>query len=138
MLVMGKKTIQAIIKPTATVSTEEQSTPQPKPPPAVSYQSRRGRDNNSQPRCFVCGKIGHLSYDCREGKRNPGGTGLLCMTPLDSEREAELQPHYISGCISGKTVLKHVGGLGLHKNTDSPEICFRCQKDRRVHFCTYS
>lgn len=94
--IKAKATTEVLTAPQSNIVT----TPVQERPSQVRYPPRRG----NEVKCFVCGKSGHLSYDCKDKKRNQSGTGLLCMTPLESEQNSDLRQYYVTGYISGKSV----------------------------------
>ena len=68
----------------------------PKPPsPPVR------RTMKSEIKCFKCGKLGHMSFNCGKGRGRPSQGYLLCMTPLSSE-QTEFPPCNVRGKINGK------------------------------------
>ena len=82
------------------LSEEKQEQNSQRPLKSPSLSSRR----NSRPevKCFKCGKLGHMSFNCGRGRGKSSQAYLLCMTPLASE-QSEISPFCVRGKINGKS-----------------------------------
>lgn len=88
---LGKSKTVAMETPTKSINTDSSTD---------GNASTRAKDKTDI-RCFKCRKSGHLSYDCKEKKRNTT-TGLLCMSSHEELQDKGFEHHFIKGNIGGK------------------------------------
>lgn len=82
------------------LSEEKQEQNSERPPKSPSIPAQR--NTRSEIKCYKCGKLGHMSFNCGRGRGKSSQAYLLCMTPLASE-QSEISPFCVRGKINGKS-----------------------------------
>ena len=82
------------------LSEEKQEQNSERPPKSPSFPTRR--NTRAEIKCYKCGKLVHMSFNCGWGRGKSSQAYLLCMTPLASE-QSEISPFCVRGNINGKS-----------------------------------